>query len=229
MAILELRAPTVMAHPTSTAGSYVELHRIFCVGRNYGDHASEMGNDPSDPPFFFMKPASAVVRSGRTIPYPPATRDLHHEAELCVLIGREGADIPPNAALSYVWGYATGNDLTRRDLQAAAKAARRPWDMGKGFDNSAILGDIHPVAEVGHLENARITCTVNGALRQDASTADMIWPVADVIACLSGLVTLQPGDVIMTGTPAGVGPIPKGQTCVVDIAGLSPASVTIAP
>ncbi|WP_377508821.1 fumarylacetoacetate hydrolase family protein [Octadecabacter sp. R77987] len=229
MAILQLRAPNLMAHPTSEPDSYVELHRIFCVGRNYAEHAREMGNDAADPPFFFMKPASAAVRTGASIPYPPATQDFHHEAELCVLIGREGADVPRADALSFVWGYAAGNDLTRRDLQAAAKAARRPWDMAKGFDKSAIIGDIHPVAEVGHPDNARITCTVDGALRQDASTADMIWPVADIIAYLSGLVTLQPGDLIMTGTPAGVGPLTKGQTCVVEIAGLSPATVTIAP
>ena len=227
MAILELRAPNLLAHPTSTPDSYVEFHRIFCVGRNYAEHAREMGSDMSEPPFFFMKPASAAVRTGSTIPYPPATENLHHEAELCVLIEREGVDIAREDALSHVWGYAAGNDLTRRDMQAAAKAARRPWDMSKGFDKSAVIGDVHPVAQVGHLEDARITCTVDGEVRQDASTADMIWPVTDIIVYLSGLVTLQPGDLIMTGTPAGVGAVARGQTCVVEIAGLSPAAVKI--
>lgn len=228
MAILELQAPSAPLLRAAADDTYLGLHRIFGVGRNYAEHAREMGNDPdAEPPFFFTKPPSAYVESGSTIPYPPATSDLHHEAELCVLIAKSGTDIPRDQALDYVWGYAAGNDLTRRDLQAAAKAARRPWDMAKGFDKSAVIGTVHPVADVGHLEDASITCTVDGETRQSASTADMIWPVADVIAYLSGLVTLQPGDLIMTGTPAGVGPIPKGSTCTVEIAGLGAASVTV--
>jgi fumarylpyruvate hydrolase len=203
------------------------LRRIFCVGRNYAEHAREMGHDPNaEPPFFFTKPGDAVVESGAVIAYPPQTRDLHHEAELVVAIGVGGADISVAAALDHVWGYAAGNDLTRRDLQAAAKAARRPWDMAKGFDQSAVVGALHRAAG-GAVPQGRIRCLVDGEIRQDADLAEMIWPVAGIIAYLSGLVTLQPGDLIMTGTPAGVGPIAQGQTCVVEIDGLSPASVTV--
>jgi fumarylpyruvate hydrolase len=196
------------------------------VGRNYADHAREMGNDPDrEPPFFFLKPAGAVVPSGRTIPYPPATDDLHHEAELAVLIGTGGADIAPEKALSHVWGRAAANDLTRRDLQAQAKQMRRPWDMAKGFDNSAVLGTLHKGADLDG--DRSIRCRVDGALRQAAPLSAMIWPVAEIIAHLSRLLTLQPGDLILTGTPAGVGPIARGQTCTVEIDGLTPATVTL--
>jgi fumarylpyruvate hydrolase len=201
------------------------VRRIFCVGRNYAEHAREMGHDPNaEPPFFFTKPADAVVGAGATIPFPSQTEDLHHEAELVVAIGASGANIAVDVALAHVWGYAAGNDLTRRDLQAAAKAARRPWDMSKGFDLSAVIGPLHQGQAV---PQGRIRCLVDGALRQDADLAEMILPVDGIIAYLSGLVTLQPGDLIMTGTPAGVGPITAGQTCVVEIDGLLPASVTV--
>ena len=200
------------------------LRRIFCVGRNYAEHTREMGGDPNaEPPFFFTKPADAVVESGATIPYPPATTDLHHEAELVVVLGAGGRDIPVEQALELVFGYAAGNDLTRRDLQAAAKAARRPWDMSKGFDHSAVMGAIRK----GAMAPGRIRCVVDGVVTQDADLAEMIWPVAGIISYLSGLVTLQAGDLIFTGTPAGVGPIARGQTCVVEIDGLSPAAVTV--
>lgn len=200
------------------------VRRIFCVGRNYAEHTREMGGDPNaEPPFFFTKPADAVVASGATIPYPPATSDLHHEAELVVALASGGRDIPADQALALVYGYAAGNDLTRRDLQAAAKAARRPWDMSKGFDRSAVVGAIRR----GPLDGGRICCTVDGVVTQDADLAEMIWPVAGVISYLSGLVDLQAGDLIFTGTPAGVGPIARGQTCVVEIDGLSPAAVTV--
>lgn len=206
-------------------GGRFPVRRIFCVGRNYADHAREMGHDPNaEPPFYFTKPADAVVESGATIPYPPATRDLHHEAELVVAIGRGGAGISEADAPAHIFGHAAGNDLTRRDLQAEAKAARRPWDMAKGFDASAVVGLIHP----GPLGDAAITCTVDGRLTQQARLSDMIWPVPAIIAHLSRLVTLAPGDLIFTGTPAGVGPLTQGQTCTVTIEGLSPATVTIA-
>ncbi|WP_151717343.1 fumarylacetoacetate hydrolase family protein [Gemmobacter serpentinus] len=202
------------------------LRRIFCVGRNYAEHAREMGHDPDrEPPFFFTKPADALVVSGATIPYPPQTEDLHFEAELVVAIGKGGADIAVDRALDHVFGYAAGNDLTRRDLQAAAKAARRPWDMAKGFDRSAVVGAIHPGQAV---PQGVIRCIVAGATRQEADLSTMIWPVADVIAYLSSLVRLEAGDLIMTGTPAGVGALQRGETCVVEIEGLSPATVTIA-
>jgi fumarylpyruvate hydrolase len=203
------------------------VRRIFCVGRNYAEHAREMGHDPqAEPPFFFTKPADAVVESGATIPYPPATADLHHEAELVVALGSGGAFLPEDAALSLVWGYAAGNDLTRRDLQAEAKAARRPWDMAKGFDHSAVVGPIKAFA-IGDAPVGRIICHVDGALRQEADLADMIWPVAGIIAHLSRMVILQAGDLIFTGTPAGVGAIAAGQTCTVAIDGLEPATVTV--
>lgn len=203
------------------------VRRIFCVGRNYADHAREMGNDPDrEPPFFFTKPADAVVDDGATLPYPPQTENLHHEAELVVAIGVAGVDINAAQALEHVWGYATGNDLTRRDMQAAAKDMRRPWDMAKGFDNSAVCGALHPVSAVGHPLRGRITAHVDGDLRQDGDIGDMIWPVADVIAYLSRLVALAAGDLIFTGTPAGVGPIGRGESCTIAIDGLSSVTTT---
>lgn len=187
------------------------IRRIFCVGKNYADHAREMGGDPlREPPFFFSKPADAVVSGTADIAMPSRTADLHHEIELVVALGRGGASIAPEDALATVFGYAVGNDLTRRDLQADAKAGARPWDMAKGFDHSAVLSAIRPVAEIGHPATARIWLSVNGALRQDGDIADMIWPVADIIAELSTYVELQPGDLIYSGTPAGVGRIGPG-------------------
>lgn len=220
------------AHSTpsvAVAGSTARfpVRRIFCVGRNYAEHAREMGHDPqAEPPFFFTKPADAVVESGATIPYPPATANLHHEAELVVALGACGAFLPEDAALSLVWGYAAGNDLTRRDLQAEAKAARRPWDMAKGFDRSAVVGAIRAYP-IGDAPQGRISCHVDDVLRQEADLADMIWSVAGIIAHLSRLVVLQAGDLIFTGTPAGVGPVAPGQTCTVSIDGLEPAMVSI--
>ena len=223
---------TAPARPTLKTGSgdVVEVHRIFCVGQNYADHVAEMGGDAkSDPPVFFSKPASAIVDHGATLPFPPATDNLHHESELVVVLATGGADIDEADALSHVYGYAVGNDLTRRDLQANLKAKGLPWDMAKGFDNSAVIGTVHPVTEVGHPATGAIRCLVDSEVRQDGDLAQMIWSVPEIIATLSRLVTLQPGDIIMTGTPAGVGPIAKGQTCVCVIEGLGEASVTFAP
>ncbi|MCF1707606.1 fumarylacetoacetate hydrolase family protein [Tabrizicola sp. J26] len=204
------------------------VRRIFCVGRNYAEHAREMGNDPDkEPPFFFTKPADALVESGTTIPYPPMTSDLHHEAELVVAIGLAGREIPVERALAHVWGYAAGNDLTRRDLQAEAKATRRPWDMSKGFDHSAVVGALAR-SVYGSPPQGRIRCLVDGVVRQDAELADMIWPVSSILAYLSRLVELRPCDLIFTGTPAGVGAIARGQTCKVEIDGLDTATVTLA-
>ncbi len=221
-----LPAPAVPSLPVSGTAARFPVRRIFCVGRNYAEHVREMGHDPdAEPPFFFTKPADALVISGSTIPYPPATADLHHEAELVVAIGAEGSFISRQAAPDLVWGYGAGNDLTRRDLQAAAKAARRPWDMAKAFDRSAVVGPIRP-ASAG-APQGRIRCTVDGRVTQDANLSDMIWDVPGIIAHLSGLITLQPGDLIFTGTPAGVGPIGRGQTCEVSIDGLAPATVSV--
>ena len=216
----------VASLPVFGSSAHFPVRRIFCVGRNYADHGIEMGGDPSkEPPFFFTKPADAIVESGATVPYPPATQDLHYEGELVVAIGRGGVDIAEAAALTQVWGYAAGNDLTRRDLQAAAKAARRPWDMAKGFDHSAVVGLIYPGT---YLSDATLSLTVDGVLRQQTRLSMMIWNVPGVIACLSRLVTLAAGDLIFTGTPAGVGALQRGQTGTVLVDGLSPAKVTIA-
>lgn len=216
--------PAPVTLPVEGSSDRFPVRRIFCVGRNYADHAREMGGDPDrEPPFFFSKPADALVESGATIPYPPMTSDLHHEAELVVALGQGGADVPADAALALVWGYAAGNDLTRRDLQAEAKAQRRPWDMAKGFDRSAVIGAIRP----GPMGDAPIRCTVDGRETQSARLSDMIWPVADIIAHLSRFVELKPGDLIFTGTPAGVGPLSRGQTCTVTVGDLPPATVTV--
>ena len=203
----------VAAPSAEIAGSDLRfpIRRIFCVGKNYADHAREMGGDPErEPPFFFSKPADAVVAGAGDIAMPPRTANLHHEIELVVAIGKGGSNIASDDAAAAVFGYAVGNDLTRRDLQADAKAGGRPWDMAKGFDRSAILSPIRPAADIGHPAAARIWLSVNGAIRQDGDIADMIWPVADIIAELSTYVELQPGDLIYTGTPAGVGRIVLG-------------------
>ncbi len=200
------------------------VRRIFCVGRNYAEHVREMGGNPDrEAPFFFAKPADAVVASGTTLPYPPGTADLHHEAELVVALGGSGSFVPESAANDLIFGHATGNDLTRRDLQAEAKAARRPWDMAKGFDASAPVGTIRP----GLLEDGELRCLVNGEERQKALLSHMIWPVPAILAHLSRLVRLEAGDLIFTGTPAGVGPLQPGDQCTVEIDGLEPVTITV--
>lgn len=205
------------------------VRRIFCVGRNYAAHAREMGKDPDrEPPFFFLKPADAVVDDGATIAYPPETSNLHYEAELIVAIGRAGRDIAPDAALDHVWGYGIGLDMTRRDLQNAAKDLGRPWDWGKGFDKSAPIGPIHPVDVVGHIDKGRIWLAVDGVTKQDSDVAKLIWPIADVISIASRSMELRPGDLIMTGTPEGVGAVKAGQTMTLGIDGLGEMTIHIA-
>lgn len=216
--------PTVTL-PVTGRQERFPVRRIFCVGRNYAEHTREMGGEPEkEAPFFFTKPGDAVVESGSRIPYPMATANLHHEGELVVAIGKSGAMVAEEDAPNLIWGHAAGNDLTRRDLQAEAKATRRPWDMAKGFDKSAVVGAIRP----GALPDAGLRCLVNGAPRQEARLSDMIWTPAAIIAALSRLVSLSPGDLIFTGTPAGVGPLNRGDTCKVEIDGLQSATVTIA-
>ncbi|ASY65275.1 Fumarylacetoacetate hydrolase family protein (plasmid) [Sinorhizobium sojae CCBAU 05684] len=206
------------------------VRRIFCVGRNYAAHAREMGKDPErELPFFFSKPADAVVDAGETVAYPPQTENFHYEAELVVAIGTGGRDIPEADALTHVWGYAIGNDLTRRDLQLQARDKGRPWDFGKAFDRSAVIGPVHPVAKVGYPEKGSIRLTVNGETKQDADLNELIWSVPEVISFLSHSVTLAPGDLIMTGTPAGVGALVPGDVCVVSIEGLGEISTRIGP
>ena len=198
------------------------IRRVFCVGRNYAAHAREMGSNPDrEPPFFFTKPADAVVPAEGALPYPPATQDLHHEIELVVALRSGGADIPADEALAKVWGYGVGLDLTRRDLQSVAKENGRPWDMAKGFDASAPCSPLRPVSSFGHpSEDACIRISVNGTVRQEGTLDEMIWPIPDIIAHLSRLVTLAPGDLIFTGTPSGVGALVPGDRVHGEIAGV---------
>jgi fumarylpyruvate hydrolase len=206
------------------------VHRIYCVGRNYAAHAREMGFDPDrEPPFFFCKPADAVVEDGATLPYALATDALEHEIELVVAIGREGQAITREAALEHVYGYATGIDLTRRDLQLAARDKGRPWDTGKAFDHSAPLSAIRRASDVGHPAAGAIWLKVNEETRQNADLNQLIWPVADVIAQLSQLFVLQPGDLVFTGTPAGVGPLRPGDRVRGGIDGVGEISIQIGP
>lgn len=205
------------------------VRRIFCVGRNYAAHARELGNDERDPPFFFTKPADAVVDSGSTIPYPALTKNLHHEIELVVAIGKAGFRIPRERALDHVWGYGVGIDLTRRDLQDEAKKAARPWDWSKAFDRSAPCGPIVPVGISGHPEKGRIWLAVNGKVKQDGDLAELIWPVADVISICSEAVELQPGDLVFTGTPAGVGALAAGDEASGGVDGVGEIRLTLAP
>ncbi len=214
----------------AVAGSLARfpVRRIFCVGRNYAAHAREMGKDPDrEPPFFFTKPADAVVDDNSRIAYPPETENLHYEAELIVAIGRGGVNIDEKDALNHIWGYAIGNELTRRDLQAAAKKMGRPWDWGKAFDHSAVCGPVHPLESVGHIEKGAIRLSVNDTVKQDADLQEMIWSIPEQIAILSRSMEIKPGDLIYSGTPAGVGPLAPGDVCVVEIEGLGKLTTTI--
>jgi len=217
----------------AVAGSSAQfpVHRIYCVGRNYAEHAKEMGGTGREAPFFFMKPADAVlnVAAGAigTMPYPGMTQDLHHEIELVVALGSGGANIAAIDALSHVWGYAVGLDMTRRDLQAEAKKAGRPWCTAKGFDHAAPLGPIYPVADAKLADNAAISLKVNGAVRQHGSIDQLIWSVAETIEHLSKYFALQAGDLIFTGTPAGVGAVQRGDLLEGAIDGLGELRVRL--
>ncbi len=208
------------------------VRRVFCVGRNYAAHAREMGKDPErEAPFFFTKPADAVLdagpEAGAVIPYPPETSNFHHEIELTAAIGTGGKDISIENALDHVFGYAASIDLTRRDLQLAARDKGRPWDWGKAFDCSAPLAPLHRVADVGHKISGRIWLTVDGEIKQDADLEELIWPTADVISIISHSMELKAGDLIMTGTPAGVGPILPGQSVRGGIGGLGDVVIAV--
>lgn len=204
------------------------VRRVFCVGRNYAAHAREFGNDPDrDPPFFFTKPADAVVDTPCTVPYPPLTEDFHFEIELVIAIGKGGADIAVADVPDHIWGASVGIDLTRRDLQNVAKKMGRPWDWSKAFDQSAPIAPIVPMADVASLTQGRIWLAVNGEVKQDADIADLIWPVADHIATLSQSMTLAPGDIIMTGTPAGVGAVTPGDVMAGGVDGIATLEVTV--
>ncbi len=206
------------------------VSRIFCVGRNYAAHAREMGGDPSrEPPFYFTKPASALVASGATVAYPPGTRDYHYEMELVMAIGAPVFKVSPEVARAAIWGFAPGLDMTRRDLQAEAKKAGRPWDVAKGFEQSAVLGELVRVAECGGMDAGAISLSVNGVQKQRGDLADMIWNVAEIVANLSQFYHLKPGDLIYTGTPDGVGAVLPGDRLHGEIAGLGSIALTIGP
>ncbi|MGH6782022.1 MAG: fumarylacetoacetate hydrolase family protein [Sphingomonadaceae bacterium] len=224
---MTIETPALPMLPVIGGGRF-PVGRVFCVGRNYAEHAREMGDAVPEPPFFFIKPASSVPANPARLAYPPRTADLHHEVELVVALELGGADIAADEALRHVFGYAVGLDMTRRDLQGQAKDKRRPWDMGKSFDGAAPTAAITRAADAGAIDAVAITLTVNGEVRQQGHIADMIWPVAAIIAELSTYMALQPGDLIFTGTPAGVGPVVRGDRLAARIDGLAPLDVTIA-
>ncbi|MEZ5605667.1 MAG: fumarylacetoacetate hydrolase family protein [Burkholderiaceae bacterium] len=202
--------------------------RIFCVGRNYAAHAREMGGDPTrEPPFFFNKAPAHLVASGATVPYPPGTRDYHHEMELVVAIGAPAFRVAPEQAEPCVWGYACGLDMTRRDLQGEAKKAGRPWSFGKDFENAAVIGELVPAAEAGALARGRIELAVNGQTRQQGDLSDLIWSVPEIVAKLSQYYHLQPGDLIYTGTPEGVGAVRPGDVLAGHIDGVGEIQLAI--
>jgi len=204
------------------------VHRVYCVGRNYADHAREMGGDPDkEPPFFFQKNPDQLVPSGTSIPYPPMTQDLHHEIELVVALKSGGENIPVERALDCVFGYGVGIDLTRRDLQMALKKLGRSWETAKAFENSGPCSALVPAATIGHPAEGRIWLNINGTPRQDGDLDQLIWTVPEVIASLSTLFRLAPGDVIFTGTPAGVGPVAKGDVLEGGVAGVGEIRITV--
>ena len=216
-----IAAPAIPSLPVVGDSKRFPVNRIYCVGRNYADHAREMGHDPDrEPPFFFMKPATAIVTDGQAMAYPALSKDVHHELEMVVAIGKGGSNISADHALDHVWGYGLGLDMTRRDLQGEAKKMGRPWDTGKAFDQSAPCSALVPVSQCGHLSKGRIYLTVNGQVKQDGDLAMMIWNVPETIAYLSTLFTLMPGDLIFSGTPAGVSAVQRGDVLEGHVDGL---------
>jgi len=214
--------------PVKGTDSRFPVRRIFCVGRNYAEHAREMGFDPDrEPPFFFTKPADAIVMDGADIPYPPLTNNFHYEIELVVAIAKGGLNIPTGDALEHIYGYAVGLDMTRRDLQLSMRKIGRPWCWGKAFDNSAPIAEITPVDQCGHIDKGHIWLDVNGERKQDGDINQLIWTIPEVIAHLTQSIALAPGDLIMTGTPAGVGPVVAGDRLSGGVDGLAPLSVSI--
>ena len=224
--------PAVPAVPVVGGGSF-PVHRIYCVGRNYVEHAKEMGFTGREPPFFFLKPADAVLpvqpdRMGE-MHYPSLTKDLHHEVELVVAIGKAGQNIDTAAAMDYVWGYAVGLDMTRRDLQGEAKKLARPWDIGKGFDESAPISPIVPADQCTVGPGTRITLEVNGSLRQDSTIGKLIWSIPEIIAPLSAGWRLEPGDLVYTGTPEGVAAVKTGDVLGAEVAGVGKFRIQVIP
>lgn len=225
-----IAAPLITTVAVDGTDATFPVARVFCVGRNYADHAIEMGHDPErELPFFFMKPADAVVPTRSRLPFPTQTSELHHEIELVVALAEGGQDIEEEKALDHVFGYAVGLDMTRRDMQAVAKRASRPWDMAKGFDHSAPTGPIRAVADIGHPSDGAIWLRINGELRQEGDLAQQIWKVPETISYLSTLVALRPGDLVMTGTPQGVGRVERGDRLEGHVDGVGDLTVTYEP
>ena len=220
--------PSVVSVAVEGLSERFPVRRIYCVGRNYAAHVREMGGDERDLPFFFQKPTDAIVASGSTIAYPPLTADFQHEVELVLAIGKGGSDIPEANAADHVFGVAAGIDLTRRDLQVAARKSGRPWEIGKGFDQSAPIGAIRPLVDGALPTSGAVTLSVNGSVRQKGNLAELIWSCAEIVSTLSGQYRLQPGDLIYTGTPAGVGPIVPGDVLEGEVEGVGSVIVTIA-
>lgn len=226
----------ISPHPRASAAvnsseQRFPVRRIFCVGRNYAAHAREMGFSDKEPPFFFTKPADALVETGSTIPYPPLTEDLHHEIELVLAVGKSGANIAAEDAMAYIWGAGVGIDFTRRDLQIAHREKGRPWDWGKSFDHSAPLSPLVPLADLpvaqSEFAKGRIWLSVNGKVRQDADLSELIWSVKDIIAFCSQSVRLQAGDLIFTGTPAGVAAVGPGDSLLGGVDGVGEIQVSL--
>jgi fumarylpyruvate hydrolase len=215
--------------PVAGTGKSFPVRRIWCVGRNYEEHIKEMGHDVRDPPFFFSKPADAIVPDGGTAPYPPLTKDMHFEVELVVALKSGGRNIKLENALDCIYGYGVGIDLTRRDLQIASRDMKRPWEIGKAFDHSAPCGPLVPAEKSGHPAKGRIVLKCNGKVRQDGDLAQMIWNVPEVIMKLSEMVELAPGDIIMTGTPSGVAATVSGDKLECEIESVGTLTVTIGP
>jgi fumarylpyruvate hydrolase len=213
--------------PVAGTDNYFPVRRLWCVGRNYVEHIKEMGQDVREPPFFFAKPADAIVADGGTVPYPSLTKDMHHEVELVVALRSGGRNIATEKALASIYGYGVGIDLTRRDLQIASRDIKRPWEIGKAFDHSAPCGALRAAAEIGHPAKGRIMLKVNGQVRQDGNLDQMIWRVPEIIAKLSEMVELAAGDIIMTGTPSGVAATVAGDRIECEIEGVGTLQVTI--
>ncbi|SOY59453.1 fumarylacetoacetate hydrolase family protein [Cupriavidus taiwanensis] len=224
--------PAPVAIAVAGSDDTFPVRRVYCVGRNYAAHAREMGFDPDrEPPFFFCKPADAIVpvQAGQVLdlPYPAQTTNYHYEAELVAVIGQAGSDIPVDRALEHVWGYAVGLDMTRRDLQIKMREMGRPWEIGKAFDASAPVAPIHPASKIGHPTDAAIWLSVDGETKQCSNVTHLIWSVAETVAYLSQFFRLEPGDVIFTGTPEGVGPVKAGETMVTGVDGLGELTVRV--
>lgn len=225
---LAIAAPPPATLPIHGRDERFPVNRVFCVGRNYADHAREMGHDPDrEPPFFFMKPSSAIVADGAAFRYPSMSNDVHHEVELVVALATGGANVAPEQANALIYGYAVGLDMTRRDLQGEAKKLGRPWETGKAFDGSAPCSEIVPASDTGHPAAGTVRLDVNGQTRQSGDIADLIWSIPETIAYLSTLFTLQAGDLIFTGTPSGVGAVARGDRLAASVAGIAALRIDV--